>query len=874
MKLFSLAACLLIVGCQTALQPTTMTYDDLASVEAVEDGRVYRLGESGICGTVDVGGIQVTSIIPGSPADGSVRVGDRVTGLQYRGLGGNVRATVAKRIYRLGRDWNWRLYVTVHRPDALDGEGNSLTFPLTLPPTPGGVHHFGPTGIYAQTYPSELVVDKIAPGSPADGLLKPGDRITAVAGQPWEVDLFERWTRCIDDAEASDDGKLELTVSRTVDAGTDTERTEIVPITLQLQAFGQYSDTAPIDCKKTDAIIAKAADAIVAKAKHDTLTLELLGLLATGERQYIAYVGEALRRADFAKPDVETSLQASMTSWRYAYNLITMCEYFLLTGDEYVLPAIRKHAVAIAMGQDVAGLWNHRMANPAANFGQLHGRLYGYGAINQTSVALWIGLILSEKCGVDHPEVRAAVDKTHRLYSNWIDRGALPYGNHGYMEEFLTNNGTSGSAAVAFALLGDRRGARHFAALSAAAHDEILTGHTGPFFNIMWTGLGANVLGPDVAAAFDRKVHWLRTMTRQFNGQFHYIEARGGNFEYKAASSTGSQLLNLCVGRRAINLTGKAADRSLWLTGDEAVAAVDAGTIRDTSRKGLIAALGHSLPRVRVRAAQLLAVADRNVTADVMGLLARGDRNQRIGAIHAIEHLKIDAAADDLMAIAEDKDEDLWLRVLAINTLPTLEDTDRFASRLLKLLMRDKPDDARQDIDAALGGTLVAALQPDPLAHDLDKSLFYAAVNKLLAHPRMRGRGAGMRLIENIPLEDFAQVADSMIYVIKDRDRTYTSYHADGHRQAGLEILNRLDIKEVIPLTISTIKEPTGRGGPRVRGRLRLLETFDANAKPYIGQIREALGDKADAIIEKIEGAQTNRDMIPLAQAVEVGKHK
>ena len=50
-------------------------------------------------------------------------------------------------------------------------------------------------------------------------------------------------------------------------------------------------------------------------------------------------------------------------SWRWGYAAITLSEYFLLTGDESVLPAIRSLALSLAIGQDSGGLWGHTMAH-------------------------------------------------------------------------------------------------------------------------------------------------------------------------------------------------------------------------------------------------------------------------------------------------------------------------------------------------------------------------------------------------------------------------------------------------------------------------------------------------------------------------------
>ena len=874
-----LSVCLL-AGSLSAQEPASLkqqghVFEDLAKVKAVDPAKEYRLGDSGICGIVKEDHILVTHVQPGSPADGKVKTGDLVRGLQHYGLGDDIRATLAKRIYRLGRDWNWKLVVTVERPSLRGGKGNTVSFSLRLPPQPGLLHHFGPTGFFAKAYSDHLVVEKVAEGSPADGKLQVGDHILAIDDKPITGNIFELFTQCIDKAESKQGGGiLKLNIKR---PGAEGTVGETLTVELQLQVMGAYSRTTPLDCPKTDAIIARTAEKLLKAGKMGRLNIGLLGLLATGEKKYIDYVGKVLHGAAFAKPDVQLSPHSSYVNWPWSYQTIALCEYYLLTGDEYVLPAIKTYAVTIAEGQDAAGLWNHRMANPSANFGKMHARLYGYGAINQPSIKLFIALILAEKCGIKHPEVRGAIERSHRFYSNFIGKGALPYGNHGPVEHLLNNNGTSGSLAVAFSLLGNTDGARFFAMLSAAGHDEILIGHTGPFFGMLWSGLGANVAGPEVSAAHGREVRWLRTTTRTWDDRFVYMEPRGSVFSYSGCSAEGSNLLNYCVGRRAICITGKDADRSLWLRGKVAEDSARAATIDDSKQddESLLALLGSPFPKVRLEAAQMLAVKDSDVAASVTRLLTTGSREEKIGACHAVRELRIVAAVEPLMALIRDDRENPWVREKAVDALAALGSPARaHVPELLRILVADKPYDIHGDFDRAIGSALSENLLAEPRTENLDKELFYQAANKLLDHKHHWGRTAGMSLLKNIPLEDFHRVADKILYVIKDKDRTYTAYHGDGQRQIGLDILDRLNIKEVIDLTAGTIKEPTGRVGPRVRGRVKLLKTFDANAKHAIPKIKEALGGQANEIVKSIEESTTTRKMISLEDAKQFGKKK
>jgi hypothetical protein len=461
--------------------------------------------------------------------------------------------------------------------------------------------------------------------------------------------------------------------------------------------------------------------------------------------------------------------------------------------------------------------------------------------------------------------VRAAIERTHAHYDKWVGRGALPYGNHAPMEHLFTNNGTSGSLAVALGLLGNEKGARFYATMSAAATDEILTGHSGPWWNILWSGLGANILGPEVAAAYNRKIHWLRTVARTWNGRHVGLMGWGSNPKPGRLSDTGSHLLNLCTGRRAIHITGKGMDKSLWVTAKQASEIIESGTMDDSSKKALLVLLGSPLPPVRLRAAQQLARQDADVTNEVMDLLATGTSHQRVGAIHAIQNLKIPGAADEFLAIAKDEMDDIWVRQLAVKALGGMEEAKLYAPELLRLLVKDKTYDPYRELDIALGSALVKLYEPDPYATDLDKDVFYRGVTKLLNHKHASGRGAGMSLIKNLPREDLLRMLDKMVYLIEDKDRTYTSYTGAG-RQDALEILYRHGIRESMDYTVNTIKEPTGRGGPRTRARTRLLQTFGAEAKYLIPRIKEVLGNRADEIIKAIEASETPRKMINLEE--------
>ena len=877
MTIVGLVALLLTGGSALADSQAKPAYEDLTAMNPLLPGRVYRMGETGICGTVEEDHILVTHVIPGSVAAGKILKGDRVRGMQHRGMGGwgGIQNLVRVRLYRIGRDWDWHFYVTVERSSLRGGKGNTITYDLRMPPAPGNLCHYGPTGFFAKRHPDHLVVDVVEKGSPADGKLKKGDVIVAVDGKPITVDAYNQFTRAIDQAESKQGGgKLKLTVRRppAQKPGADSDAPAagvLMPVTLELKVLGNYSATTPMGCAKTDALITQTADYLAKTREAGILQAGMLGLLATGEDKYIKVVRDYLHGAAWAQPPKDLNDLAGTTggfvAWYWGSRELLLTEYYLRTGDKFVLPAIARYARGLASGQDQAGLWGHQMC-----YKEL-GRAYGYGVMNQPSITIFLALILAEKCGETSPLVRGAIKRTHGHYNKWIGHGTLPYGNHAPMEHLFTNNGMSGSLALAFALLGNKKGARFYATMSAAASEEILTGHSGPWWNILWSGLGANILGPEMTRAYDRKVHWLRTVTRTWNGRHVGLMGWGSEPKPGKLSDTGSHLLNLCAGRRAIYITGKGIDASLWVTAKKAEKIIESGTIDDSSVKSLLTLLGSPLPPVRLRAAQGLAMLDADVPAEVMDLLAKGTTDQRVGAIHAIENLKIAGAADELLAIATDEKDDLWVRQLAVKALGDMKEAKHNAPELLKVLVRDKPYDPYRELDIDLGAALVKLYEPDPYATDLDKDAFYRGVRKLLNHRHASGRGAGMALLKNIPMEDLPRIVDKMVHLIQDKDRTYTSYTGAG-RQEALEILYRLGVRESMDYTVNTIKEPTGRAGPRIRARTGLLKTFGAEAKYLIPKLREVLGKQADPIIKQIEESKTARKMITLEEAKRAGK--
>ena len=720
--------------------------------------------------------------------------------------------------------------------------------------------HMGPTGITGLIAGTRaFTIKAVDEGSPAAGKLWPGDQVVGAGKMPFLKRVRFEFGAAIAEARTEKNkGQLVLMVRRK-DGGRKLQR-----VTLQLDVVGPdtFSKTAPYKCPKTEALIKEAADYIVSKkarSPYGRLQIGLLGLLATGEDKYIKHVHDHLHEVDWAKPDA--NLGGGYVSWYWGYKNLILTEYFLLTGDKYVLPAIRKHTEAIAQGQDAAGIWGHSMHNPKT------GRAPGYGAMNQPTMPLFISLILAKKCGVDSPRISGAIERTKNHYvSIYMHKGSMKYGNHGPdNRNDYNNNGSSASLAVALAAAGHVEGARFFSRMAMAGYNGLESGHATYFFNVMWTGLGANIAGPDAMAAYFKKTSWMIPMKVDWKGGYTYELEKG-----ETLGNTGSYLLTLCCGRRKIHITGKGVDPAIVLNAQEIKDTIGVHKyINELIPMGIDELLEvgqtHWSPKVRRTANfKLVKFKREDVEASIRKRLAKG---KSVGAIEGAWRLwdSHPEIFDDIAAVLRDKDADLELRIEAAAAIGGIAwfrymepEVDfgksdlhggqlhkpalKYWPDLVQVIADDEPNDPEGKLDRAAGSALCSLGNPYTQNLITDKPLFYKAVNKMLADKHSASiRASGMALIAaKMPLEDFHYVADMVVHVSRGTDPEYTVYRGCSQgTENGVGLLKRLNIQEASEILIDSW--PTATRGKERGRRIALLASFGANAKPYLPKLKAAL---------------------------------
>lgn len=707
---------------------------------------------------------------------------------------------------------------------------------------------FGATGLLGEAGRGAITVTKVEKGSPADGRIRVGDSIIGVGKGKFGKDIRRDFADAIDEAETEEaGGKLTLILK-----GDQT-------VELQLKVMGRYSDSAPYHCPKTDAIIRQAADHLArstqTKGKSPQINAAMggletgwLGLMATGEPEYIDIVKRNLPLQDWAKPNrddlmavVKGDKDAGYVGWYWGYRLITLAEYHLLTGDKTVLPAIEGYAEALAMGQDAVGLWSHRMAIWNKNNGRPHGRCIGYGQMNQPSLVCFMGMLLAKKCGVKSAEVDAAILRSHEYFNSFTGRGTFPYGVHDPFSRDFNNNGMSATAALCMAFHGNRESAAFFSRCSAAAHDRLEQGHATYYFNVLWTPLGANVAGPEVTKRFFKESRWLQTLYRTWDGRFTHDggESREGN-------STGAHLLAYCLPRRALYITGKVADESLWLKDAEAADTIGLSRIQYDRKSAdeLLECFGSPFPQVAIPAVEALRKKPGDFSGKLSKLMQTGTKAEKLGAIRYFGSGCANAVAlpqlDRLGAILRDDKENPEVRAAAAGSLACLgEPAYRYYDDMLKLILADEPGDTFRATDESLARS-INSLCGNPYAAGLvkDKKLFYGAALKLMDHKRQNTRAEGLRMVAAMPLEDFCYVADKIEYILADKDLTYHSYHNQSARGEAISVLINLNIAEGLQYLPETLDSDTGKASFKIKMLINTLPKYGGNAKTVLEKLK------------------------------------
>jgi hypothetical protein len=714
---------------------------------------------------------------------------------------------------------------------------------------------------------TQIYVVKVDAKTPASGKLLPGDVILGAGGGekavPFARNARTEVGQAITDAEtAANKGQLSLLVWRSGTTNT---------VTLTLPVVGSFSSTSPADCEKTRRVVDQIASRIAERGalKETGIPdyLNALGLLATGDEKYLPVLRDFARK--IGPPDLKVDL-GDIEMWSMAYKMIFLAEYYSATKDDAVLPALREIATKMAMGSSIVGTWGHRVggvvSSPWTNGGKPYRVAAGYGGMNAVGVPVTIGLVLAQKCGIHSPEIDTAVHRSADFIRYFAEKGCVPYGDHDpYMGSF-DDNGKNAMAAVLFDLLGEKEVASYFTSMVLASVREREDGHTGPYFSIVWGGLGAACGGDTAISAYMKDLRWYYELMRRPNGDSRYQPVLRGGQEMGAYgrsptwSTAGATLMHYCAPRRKIFLTGKGGRANPPMTDaqiQDCLRVCVKDFYKDCKTDDLVKLLEHRLPVTRRRAAVELGSREDNVVPQLIAMLESPDRYARFGACEGLRYASRNSpeAADALVARALNS-SDYNLRYFAVLAFGRPNDSHGFDSEAKKagpaLLKLAATDDLQNDPMRKLQQTLSLILTYSGSAakftgvypnakglEQMDRALLYPAIRSFFTNPNGGARDAGARICTILKEDELEHFWGDIYKAAREQAPSGDQFGGVTHRET-LRMLATHRFKEVIDVIVYNSQHPRHGGKGYIPTMVGYLKYYGTLAKPVLPTVREA----------------------------------
>ena len=541
----------------------------------------------------------------------------------------------------------------------------------------------------------------------------------------------------------------------------------------------------------------------------------------------------------------------AFATWHYGYAIMFLAEYVIATGDDSVMPGLKRLALESAHGQSIVGTWGHRFALP-------DGRVGGYGCMNSPGIPLTISMVLAREAGVEDPDLDLAITRAARFLRWYVNKGAIPYGDHAPWPGH-EDNGKCSMAAVLFDLLGDREAASFFAKMSTAAYDERERGHTGNFFNILWAMPGVSRCGPLATGAYWREQAWYYDLARGSEGSFRYQGSPVGEEEhgkYTHWDNTGTYLLAYALPLKSLYLTGRKPSSVPPLKAPEVDEVIAAGRgyfptkekdrfrYQDRSDEELLNGLSSWSPAVRKRSARELGKRDGDFLPALLKLLASSDRDSRYGAAEALGQLglKTDAAARVSPLTEAFRADDLCLRILAAEALARIGEPAKSAvPEMLERLAKTDPENDPRGMEQRYlcfslfnrrGGLIGKSLE------GVDRALLLKAVRVGLQNEDGRARGSLGTVYENLTYDEIKPLLPAIHQAIVEPAPSGIMF-ASGIRLSGVALLAKHRIREGMPLCIQIMEIDKWGKKNRITQCLKTLETYGAAAKAVLPELRQ-----------------------------------
>ena len=449
----------------------------------------------------------------------------------------------------------------------------------------GWLYNLGVTGIrvkLVEEEPTHLVVGHVFKDSPADGKIRVGDHIVGARGFDFEtphrngygMKVFgpqgpiEDFADALDRALQSKQRVLKVKVER------DGKRK---PVDLKLsKKIAPYAKSFPFDCDRTEEVLEELYEVLVENQQQNGSfgdqvhnTFAPLALLSSGERKYRKAVERNVR---FHAQNTSREDSSWLVNWKYMAAAIVMSEWYLETGDRWVIEELQEVYDFLCTTQylDLSQVSekvkeSHPDAYPK-NASQQHGGwghnpgFEGYGPIAMITGQGALAFSLMKQCGIEVDETR------HRAAYDFLNRGT---GSNGYVwygdsvagENDWADMGRTGASSIAHLMSPFREHkklAKKHIAIMSEQPDSFPDTHASPLMGMGYGALGT--FGDEKAfKSLMASNRWWFLLSECPDGTFSYQPNRDsngyGNASRLLATATTAFILSLPQGN--LVMTGK-----------------------------------------------------------------------------------------------------------------------------------------------------------------------------------------------------------------------------------------------------------------------------------------------------------------------------
>ncbi len=458
---------------------------------------------------------------------------------------------------------------------------------------PGWYYNLGITGLRVELVeeaPTILVVRHVLEDSPADGKVRVDDWIVGATGERFTtphrngygMDKFgghgpiASFAAALEQAQTKEGkGRLALMILRD-------GKSRDVELRLG-RDYGAFSDTFPADCEKSTAIREQLLDYLLEEQGSDgswgdapANTFAPLALLASGKKSHLKAVERNVR---WHAKTTSAEDKPGLVNWRYMSAAIVMSEYYLATGDKWVLKELEQVRDFLMSTQYLSleqvnprvkeshpqdwptdpmeqhGGWGH---NPGFE---------GYGPIAMITGQGALAFALMKHCGLEidrerHDAAyafleRASGDKGYVWYEDSVGGGAEDWADMG-------RTGAAGLANLLAPYRGSayrKRGEQH-AALIGAHPESFPDTHGSPLMGMGYAAAAAS-FDDDAFRSLMDSHRWWFALAQCPDGSYYYQPNRDNAGYGPRSRMLASAITAFILGLpdHSLHLSGKRFDK-------------------------------------------------------------------------------------------------------------------------------------------------------------------------------------------------------------------------------------------------------------------------------------------------------------------------